>query len=151
MSRHAWPGMSGSLPLYPLNTIQYCLLQHPTTLHYPVQPLVPLYTIQYRQHSTTVHYAVPSIPNHCTLSRGLTLIKKKKKIQFCLRTSNQARHTISLSPAARESSVDNVLVRINLIIEMIRWTGLAPWEFEFPFPGCLISTFLSHLHILEGR
>ena len=26
---------------------------------------------------------------------------------------------------------------------MIRWTGLAPWEFEFPFPGSLTSTFLS--------
>ena len=24
---------------------------------------------------------------------------------------------------------------------MIRWTGLAPWEFEFPFPGSLTSTF----------
>ena len=22
------------------------------------------------------------------------------------------------------------------------WTGLAPWEFEFPFPGSLIPTFL---------
>ena len=27
------------------------------------------------------------------------------------------------------------LVRIHFIIMMIRWTGLAPWEFEFPFPG----------------
>jgi len=25
---------------------------------------------------------------------------------------------------------------------MIRWTGLVPWEFEFPFPGSLTSTFL---------
>jgi len=25
---------------------------------------------------------------------------------------------------------------------MVRWTGLAPWEFEFPFPGSLASTFL---------
>jgi len=25
---------------------------------------------------------------------------------------------------------------------MIRWTGLAPWEFELPFPGSLASTFL---------
>ena len=25
---------------------------------------------------------------------------------------------------------------------MIRWTGLAPWEFELPFPGSLTSTFL---------
>ena len=24
------------------------------------------------------------------------------------------------------------LVRIHFIIVMIRWTGLAPWEFEFP-------------------
>ena len=25
---------------------------------------------------------------------------------------------------------------------MIKWTGLAPWEFEFPFPSSLTSTFL---------
>ena len=28
------------------------------------------------------------------------------------------------------------------VIKMIWWTGLAPWEVEFPFPGSLISTFL---------
>ena len=38
--------------------------------------------------------------------------------------------------------IENLLVRIHLIIEMIWWTGLAPWEFEFPCPGSLISTFL---------
>ena len=42
----------------------------------------------------------------------------------------------------REFFVDNLLVRDNFIIVMIRWTGLAPWEFEFPFPGSLTSTFL---------
>ena len=31
---------------------------------------------------------------------------------------------------------------------MIRWTGLAPWEFEFPFPGSLTTTFLE---LLQGR
>jgi len=32
--------------------------------------------------------------------------------------------------------IDNLLVRIHFIIEMIWWTGLAPWEFEFmPFIG----------------
>ena len=35
----------------------------------------------------------------------------------------------------REFFVDNLLVRIHFIIVMIRWTGLAPWDFEFPFPG----------------
>ena len=38
--------------------------------------------------------------------------------------------------------VDNLLVRIHFIIVVIRWSGLAPWEFEFPFPGSLTSTFL---------
>jgi len=28
---------------------------------------------------------------------------------------------------------------------MIRWTGLAPLEFAFPFPGSLTSNFLFHL------
>jgi hypothetical protein len=42
----------------------------------------------------------------------------------------------------REYCIDNPQVRIHLIIEMIRWTGLAPWEFEFNFPAGRISTFL---------
>ena len=35
-----------------------------------------------------------------------------------------------------------LLVRIHFIMVMIWWTGLAPWEVEFPFSGSLISTFL---------
>ena len=35
----------------------------------------------------------------------------------------------------KEFFIDNLLVRIHFIIVMIRWTGLAPWEFEFPFPA----------------
>ena len=35
----------------------------------------------------------------------------------------------------REFFIDNLLVRIHFIIVMIRWTGLAPWVFEFPIPG----------------
>jgi len=42
----------------------------------------------------------------------------------------------------REFFIDNLLVRIHFMIVMIRWTGLALWEFEFPFPGSLTSTFL---------
>ena len=35
-------------------------------------------------------------------------------------------------PSLRETEffIDNLLVRIHFIIVMIRWTGLAPWEFE---------------------
>ena len=43
----------------------------------------------------------------------------------------------------REFFIENLLVRIHFIIVMIRWTGLAPWEFAFPFPGSLTSTFLN--------
>ena len=35
----------------------------------------------------------------------------------------------------REFFIANLLVRIHFIIVVIRWTGLAPWAFEFPFPG----------------
>ena len=49
----------------------------------------------------------------------------------------------------REIFIDNLLVRIHFIIVTIRWTGLAPWEFEFPFPGSLTSTFLVLLKILN--
>jgi hypothetical protein len=42
----------------------------------------------------------------------------------------------------REIFIDNLLVRIHSISEMVWWTGLTPWEFEFPFPGSLVSTFL---------
>jgi len=44
-----------------------------------------------------------------------------------------------LYQAQRELLIDNLLVRIHFIIVMIRWTGLAPWEFEFPFPGSLTA------------
>ena len=43
----------------------------------------------------------------------------------------------------REFFIDNLLVQIHFIIEMIKWAGLAPWEFEFPFSGSLISTCLA--------
>ena len=50
--------------------------------------------------------------------------------------------SLSIWEMEREFFIDNLLVRIHYIIVMIRWTGLAPWEFEFPFPGSLTSTFL---------
>ena len=43
----------------------------------------------------------------------------------------------------REFCIDNLLVRVHFIIVMMRWTGLAPSVFEFPFPGSLTSTFLN--------
>ena len=49
------------------------------------------------------------------------------------------------NPEEKEFFVENLLVRIHFIIVKVRWTGLAPWEFEFPFPGSLTSTFLVNL------
>ena len=42
----------------------------------------------------------------------------------------------------REFMTDSILVQRHSIIVMIRWTGHTPWQFEFPFPGSLTSTFL---------
>ena len=52
------------------------------------------------------------------------------------------RNTEEEKDGEREFFIDNLLVRIHFIIVMIRWTGLAPWELEFPFPGSLTFTFL---------
>ena len=38
--------------------------------------------------------------------------------------------------------IESILAQIHCIIVMTRWTGLAPWDFEFPFTGSLTSTFL---------
>ena len=46
-------------------------------------------------------------------------------------------------PSDREFFNGPLLVRIHIIV-MIRWTGLAPEEFEFPFPGSHTSTFLAN-------
>ena len=48
----------------------------------------------------------------------------------------------------REFFIVNLLVRIHFTIVMIGWTGLAPWEFESPFPGSLTSTFLTPPQVL---
>ena len=53
-------------------------------------------------------------------------------------------HFVPSHAPERDFFIDNLLVRIHFIIVMIRWTGLAPWVFEFPFPGSLTSTFLTH-------
>ena len=45
-------------------------------------------------------------------------------------------------PTERVFFIDNLLVQIQFVIVMTRWTGLAPWEFVFSFPGSLTSTFL---------
>ena len=44
----------------------------------------------------------------------------------------------------------NQLAQIHFILEMIRWTGLAPWEFELSFPGSLASTFLAQVEVPPG-
>jgi len=43
--------------------------------------------------------------------------------------------TVSVLRTLRERDFfsDNLLVRIHFSNVMIRWTGLAPWELEFPF------------------
>ena len=50
--------------------------------------------------------------------------------------------------AERKFFVDNPLVQIHFVIVMIRWTGLAPGEFEFPFPGNVTSAFLVQVTLL---
>jgi len=69
--------------------------------------------------------------------------QKKKKVGGGGRAWSASRTSPTIRTCReREFFIDNLLVRIHFIIVMNRWTGLAPWEFEFPFPGSLTSTFL---------
>ena len=57
-----------------------------------------------------------------------------------------------LNPVEREIFIDKLLFRIHFIIEMIWGTGLAPWEFELPFPGSQTSSKSSALaHWDQGQ
>ena len=42
------------------------------------------------------------------------------------------KHEFIMHRRERDFFIDNLLVRIHFIIVMIGWTGLAPWELEFP-------------------
>ena len=58
----------------------------------------------------------------------------KERFECCVRAAHPSLYQ------EREFFIDDLQVRIRFIVEMIWWTGLAPWEFESSFPGGLIST-----------
>ena len=78
-------------------------------------------------------------PSHLSLSLARSLARSRAR-------SLSLSHTHDLHTRDREFFIGNLLVRIHCNIVMIRWTGLAPWEFEFPFPGSLTSTVHAHTH-----
>ena len=51
------------------------------------------------------------------------------------------RHNVQRPCPKRECLIGIILARVHFTIETIWWTGLAPWEFESPFPGTFASTF----------
>ena len=61
---------------------------------------------------------------------------------ICIQACQLTAASCAATGTEREFFIDNLLVRIHFIIVMICWIGLAPWEFEFFFPGSLTSTFL---------
>jgi hypothetical protein len=55
-------------------------------------------------------------------------------------------HRLCHQPAERDFFIDTLLVRVHFIVEMIWWTGLAPWECEFPFEVALHLPSSTSLH-----
>ena len=58
---------------------------------------------------------------------------------------------VPLDTSERYFFMDDLLVQIHFIIERIWLTSLAPWEFEFPFSGSLISTFRRGTKFQDSR
>ena len=79
----------------------------------------------------------------CTCTQGRILALDFKNVANSLDSCNAQGDANGSNARVEFLFIDNLLVRIHVIIVMIRWTGLAPWEFEFPVPGSLTSTFLA--------
>ena len=77
------------------------------------------------------------VPLQCYLTGGTPVV-----FSYGRGTPERSMLPAGMQHRERELFIDNLLVRIHFIIVMIRWTGLAPWKFEFTFPGSLTSTFL---------
>jgi len=91
---------------------------------------VPLYT----NHILSSNLGSTGVPCPQETSPPMTL---QQLLSGCQAASQ--RHAVGLE---RVFFIYNLLVRILFIIVMIKWTGLAPRGFEFPFLGSLTSTFL---------
>ena len=66
------------------------------------------------------------------------LVFQVKPLKSCLLPS-AADPCSAPAGTGREFCIDNLLVRSHFIILMIRWTGLAPWEFDSLFQVALLS------------
>jgi len=63
---------------------------------------------------------------------------------------NKGLVTQAISQVVIPTQTFSLLEHHHFIIVMIGWTGLAPWELEFPFPGSLTSTVLRLLEPHPG-
>ena len=84
---------------------------------------------------------ITSLPGRGT-ARGESTWRDWKRVAASKRPSSsestRARYpSLSIRWTERQFFIDNLLIRIHFIIVMVRWTGLAPWEFEFPFQAAL--------------
>ena len=76
----------------------------------------------------------------CTPERQTRTCEDLKLVQGIYPQDRETTGYEPLGLARERLIIDNLLAPIHLIIVMIRWTGLAPWQLEFPFQGSLIST-----------
>ena len=108
---------------------------------------------------STAEAAVSKSANHSvtqSLSHAITQSLSHSVTQSLLashrKTARERTRVIrSLTCLEEEFFIENVLSQIHFIIEMMWWTGLTPWESEFPFPRSLMATFLlTGLHVLPA-
>jgi len=107
----------------------------------PCQPLLRAFEIAFKDpcHVCCEEHDKCMYVLKLTFCRDQTRFPAFRRTTFC--TGVRSKYAQS-SKTEKEFFIDNRLVRNHLILMMIRWTGLAPWEFEFPFPDGLASSFL---------
>ena len=103
---------------------------------------------------TAAHLCEVVVPRVAT-GRALNTSPPRNRCTFSCTASGDGACVLPEDPPLEESRLEHVrvrerrncLVRIHFVIVMVRWTGLAPWESELPFPGSLISTPLEEARL----
>ena len=90
-----------------------------------------------------------SSPDTALANSATECIRLKDLLEPVARVKKKKRETCACRDAEKDFFIGNLLVRIHFIIEMIRWTGFAPWESELSFPGSLTSALLGCLKLTK--
>ena len=122
-----------------LHQVNYTFYPLPSSLYLLPSTLSP--DFECTPYALTPHY-----PTNCSLT-----LFTRPPTPYTLHPTPYTLHPTPYTPHPTPYTLHPTPHTLHFIIVMIWWTGLAPWEFEFPSPGSLISTLPSRSRKPRGE